>query len=487
LQFTFDNNEELTMDEIEKLLEFGHMDLEAGYPQYAREYFEKVLALDAANPEALDGLARVDEILRRQVSFKPTKPEEKPVQPQYADGIEVTSDHEVSFEPEKPAEPVIVPRGEALQGQAKRANEELRHKRRMEMQLTGLDLLLKAFDVSFDWRKLGFTILGLVVTFVAASPFLWIAAEVDNTAIGAIFMLIMLVVVWVLLTLVTGTVSKLSYEDMRGRRMDVMDALRFTARHIASLLFSPLVLWIGIGVVILVEVILLFVGRIPVLGEIWASLIFLPLFVLNLFLVLLGFLGGWLGPFVVVGEETGVLDTLSRLVEIVRHAPGRLMAYLGMTLFLIAVAVWPLIILVYGAFYLTGGLTMIGLGEEKVTGILLAGLLKWLDAVPLGELLGEFLRLGWRYGYGVEVGASFTLASWIYSFSLVVILAAIYAFFIVFPLSCGCAIYISVRAEAPVEAVPREPVMKRYCIKCGAEVPPDAQFCTKCGAPQTGS
>ncbi|MBC8264426.1 MAG: zinc ribbon domain-containing protein [Anaerolineales bacterium] len=345
------------------------------------------------------------------------------------------------------------------------------------MQLTGLDLLLKAFDISFDWRKLGFTILGLVATFVAASPFLWIAAEVDNTAIGAIFMLVMLAVVWVLFTLVTGTVSKLSYENMRGQRMGVMDALSFATRHIFSLCLSPMVLWIGIGVVMLVELVLLLLGRIPVLGEIWASLLFLPLFVLNLFLIMLGFLGSWLSPFVVVGEETGVLDTLSQVANIVRRAPGRIVTYLGMTLFLIIVAVWPLILLIYGAFGLTGGLTLIGLGDEKVSQILLAG---------GSRFLRDLLPPGLFYGFGMEGGVSFTLAAWIYSFSLLIIAAAVYAFLVVFPLSCGCAIYISVREDASMEVVSRE-VVKCYCIKCGAEVPPDAQFCTKCGTPQTRS
>jgi hypothetical protein len=52
-------------DEIERLLALGRKDLEAGYPQYARQYFEKVLALDAANREAIDALARIDELRRR--------------------------------------------------------------------------------------------------------------------------------------------------------------------------------------------------------------------------------------------------------------------------------------------------------------------------------------------------------------------------------------------------------------------------------------
>jgi len=65
------------MVEIERLLGLGRLDLEAGYPQYAREYFEKVLVLDATNREAIDGLARVNEILSRKeaAAVKPTQDE----------------------------------------------------------------------------------------------------------------------------------------------------------------------------------------------------------------------------------------------------------------------------------------------------------------------------------------------------------------------------------------------------------------------------
>ena len=66
------------MDEIERLLELGHKDLEAGYPEYARQYFEKVLALDSANREAIDALARIDEILSRRVAAAQKRAEEQP-------------------------------------------------------------------------------------------------------------------------------------------------------------------------------------------------------------------------------------------------------------------------------------------------------------------------------------------------------------------------------------------------------------------------
>jgi hypothetical protein len=66
-------------EEIERLLELGRMDLEAGYPQYARAYFEKVLDLDSANPEATEGLTQVDEALRLKAFFDSL--ETQPVKP----------------------------------------------------------------------------------------------------------------------------------------------------------------------------------------------------------------------------------------------------------------------------------------------------------------------------------------------------------------------------------------------------------------------
>jgi len=69
------------MDEIDRLLRLGRKDLEAGYPQYARQYFEKVLALDASNQEAIDALARIDGILSRRTATAVEPIQVKPVKP----------------------------------------------------------------------------------------------------------------------------------------------------------------------------------------------------------------------------------------------------------------------------------------------------------------------------------------------------------------------------------------------------------------------
>jgi uncharacterized protein HemY len=52
--------------DTDRLITFGQMALEQGWYDQAREHFEQALALDAANREAMKGLARANEILSRR-------------------------------------------------------------------------------------------------------------------------------------------------------------------------------------------------------------------------------------------------------------------------------------------------------------------------------------------------------------------------------------------------------------------------------------
>ena len=63
--------------DVDKLITFGQMALEQGWYDQARECFEQVLALDATNREAIEGLVRVDEMLSRRptTAVEPTEVE----------------------------------------------------------------------------------------------------------------------------------------------------------------------------------------------------------------------------------------------------------------------------------------------------------------------------------------------------------------------------------------------------------------------------
>ena len=59
----------MATEQVDKLITFGQMALEQGWYDQAREHFERALALDASNREAMKGLARVNEILSRKAAM----------------------------------------------------------------------------------------------------------------------------------------------------------------------------------------------------------------------------------------------------------------------------------------------------------------------------------------------------------------------------------------------------------------------------------
>lgn len=71
--------------DVDKLITFGQMALEQGWYDEAREYFEQALALDATNREAMKGLARANEILRRRMAT--------PVEPMQGEPAEVPREY----------------------------------------------------------------------------------------------------------------------------------------------------------------------------------------------------------------------------------------------------------------------------------------------------------------------------------------------------------------------------------------------------------
>ena len=138
----------MATEQVDKLITFGNMALEQGWYDQARSYFEKVLALDATNQEAIDGLARVDEILRRKASFEPAKPKAPVTKPAKAEArtkpslakrmsLKVDSAHEwIRKERKEHADRVAERKRLAAEEREKRAKEIA--KREDEMLASGM-------------------------------------------------------------------------------------------------------------------------------------------------------------------------------------------------------------------------------------------------------------------------------------------------------------------------------------------------------------
>ena len=77
-------------DEIARLLTLGKRDLEAGYPQYAREYFQKVLQLDADNEIAKQAISEIDAPLRSKPPLRLSGTEETQAEKPLGGGRSIT-------------------------------------------------------------------------------------------------------------------------------------------------------------------------------------------------------------------------------------------------------------------------------------------------------------------------------------------------------------------------------------------------------------
>ncbi|HIQ04661.1 MAG TPA: hypothetical protein EYH31_03095 [Anaerolineae bacterium] len=257
------------------------------------------------------------------------------------------------------------------------------------MQTTGIDLLLKAIDVSLERRKLALAVVGLVVMGVIGGIFFGLAGRVDDIAVKAILAFLGLIAVWVIAALFIGAISKMSYESLAGRPSPgIGEALRYAVNHLTSLLFAPLLLWVVILAVYIAEAIVLLLGRIPTAGPILSSLLVLPIVLINMLLLVIVSVGAWLIPAIIAGEGTGAIDTLSRLKTIVRQAPGRIVTYWVTTAFLMVILGLVLFTLMSVAITQTEAISTLASGGA------LAFLKGLFGGNPLDYLQGSFGAVG---------------------------------------------------------------------------------------------
>lgn len=392
------------------------------------------------------------------------------------------------------------------------------------MQPGGIDLLLQALDVSLERRKLVLAVLGLAAAGIIGGIFFISAASVGNGSAAMVAALLGIVIIWVISALFTGAISKMSYEDLAGRPPPGMsDALRYAANHLASLLFAPLLLWIAVLAAIIAEAVVLLLGRIPAVGSILSALLFLPLVLINVFLLVFVLLGGWLVPAIIAGEGTGVVETLSRLRTIVRQAPGRITTYLAMTVFLMVVLGVILLSLTSFATAQTQVLSIVmtsGTSAFALTSPFGSGPMALLMA-PLLQFFGPLGGFG-GFGLAADIAGLLYMLGWLLLSAIVVAIP-----YFIFPLACACAAHISATGGAPAPAAvpaarpapaaspvpasapaptpsatpaaqpppipaqapppasptpaPQAPAGTRYCNNCGTPLRPGATFCGQCG------
>jgi len=340
----------------------------------------------------------------------------------------------------------------------------------------GLSLILKAIDVSLELKKLIVAVAGLAATLAAVAVLILLGSRIGAVG-GFLFGLIAIAAAWIGLSLVYGMVTRMAYLHLTtGDSGTWQGALEYARGRLASLMFTGLTLALAVLAVFLVEVILMLLGRIPYLGELLASLAFLPLTIINAFVILVVVVGSWLIYPVIAAEGTGVVSTIRRVVEIVRRSPGQVVAYVAIALILVAFASWILFAIGYGGIAMTTGATLAGAGQRMSA--LFGGL--------FSNMMSPYSMMS-PYGYyGSRYSPTFTMtiAQLIYGIGLAGFFALLVSFPTVFMMSAATATYLNVQVsedELAGEPAPTVDLFGTVCPHCGAAVEPGQRFCAACG------
>jgi hypothetical protein len=317
------------------------------------------------------------------------------------------------------------------------------------MNMSGLDLVLKSIDLSFDWRKLALAILGIVATVLGGGLFIWIGNQLarDAGVLALLFNLVGLLIAMAINALFMGAITRLSYDDLTGQpaQRGLTTALLDAVPRLPTLFLSPLLLVLGVLAVIVVEAVLLLLGRIPILGEIIVALVFLPLILINAFLFIVLAASTWLIIPIAVAENAGVIPAIQRAIDLTRRAPGRIVVYLIITTFLAFFIVLGVGLLLFLAYSVTLSLTITGMSFERAIQMGLSGFMSLLG--PMGGLL--------RYNYGGfggfrDIPITMTLANFLITLETFVLwFGAVFALPRVFTLTAAGAVYLNVVGQVP--------------------------------------
>lgn len=365
------------------------------------------------------------------------------------------------------------------------------------------DVMFRAIDVALDLRKLLFIAVGLGITGLAVQLCGSLVGQGGSLAV--LGLLLMVVVFWVGFTIVMAATARMCYTQLTGDATSWREGVNFAVERLSTAVFAPLVLVLSVFLAVIAELVLSFLGRIPLLGELLAAVAFVPLLLFNALLLVILLAGGWLIFPIVASDRVGAAGAVGEVVRLVRTAPIHVVLYWLLSAFLGGVVAAIVIVLTIISLVVTSSVVGVGLGMGKMLALLGSqGVLRPLDTALGGGLLGGSL-------FGAYGSPTLGLSRLLFALGIILLVAALYAIPLALQAATGCAAYLRltgegapapVAARIPAPAAPApsmsvggglaaptvaamsaasEPATPRFCMRCGRPASAANRFCTGCG------
>ena len=294
--------------------------------------------------------------------------------------------------------------------------------------------LLKFASEAFTVKKIIVSAIGITSILVflqiwgSIMNFVFISGTNTSAVItGSIINILPVIIIFSFYILSATIVSKITLNHIHySRNTETDEIVRFTIKR------GPGIIGANVILLFAVSLLLIIFGNIPLLGPIFFSLAFLPIYLLSMAVLILSFIGLWFYPPIAAHDENGVLNNIKDLLLFMKKHKLSII-FMILVIFLITVIAFAVIFIIHiSVFSFTTSISQVFIGQD---------VLMTLSSIP-GKLVkaSQTTLMGIKSGLFKELYQSLQVTHHIAGFILGIIFFIITIFLLSIPISIASTV-----------------------------------------------
>ena len=205
--------------------------------------------------------------------------------------------------------------------------------------------------------------------------------------INSFLNLIQLALIFFMFTLVSAAISKITIDNMKNPLMSAHAGItQFILQSIPSMAL------VNFSILAIINLLLILFGEIPIIGPIFFSLLFLPIYIISILIVVVISIGFWFYPPIVAAIQPGVMNNIREFISFIRRQNFRLIYIIPIMAIITSLIFSVLYFFHYGSLSITMLISNTILSEDgvKIFAAIPTPLLQISDMSMFGSHSGLF-------------------------------------------------------------------------------------------------